>query len=79
MVVLLPKQNFPLDEEEREAMHLACSRVQEAPCKWGGCDVVMNSVEGLVNHVKSHLPDSKHTKVCHRFLCCLSSNTDSKL
>lgn len=50
------------DEEEREAMHLACSRVQEAPCKWGGCDVVMNSVEGLVIHVKSHFPDSNHTK-----------------
>lgn len=75
----LTEAKLTLDEEEREAMQIACSQVQEAPCKWGRCDVVMNSVEGLVTHVKSHLPDPKNTKVCYRFLCCLSLNIDSKL
>lgn len=44
------------DTGEGEAARLAYSRLQELPCRWDGCDVRLNSVNKLVEHLRQHKP-----------------------
>ncbi|KAF9478400.1 hypothetical protein BDN70DRAFT_46037 [Pholiota conissans] len=44
------------DSREGEALRLAYSRLQELPCRWDGCDVILNSVNKLVAHLRQHKP-----------------------
>ncbi|KAF8914299.1 hypothetical protein CPB84DRAFT_79379 [Gymnopilus junonius] len=46
----------PQDGEEREIVRLACTRLQELPCRWTGCDCILNSVESLIRHFNQHIP-----------------------
>ncbi|KDR84076.1 hypothetical protein GALMADRAFT_219907 [Galerina marginata CBS 339.88] len=60
-------RNSPQDEEEREAVQLACSRLQELSCRWDGCDCKLNSVDALIRHLNQHKPaPSPHKK---SFMC----------
>jgi hypothetical protein len=52
-----------LDDVEREAMVLSCSRISERPCKWNGCDVVMDSAAKLIKHFASEHRPRKTSKV----------------
>ncbi|KII82877.1 hypothetical protein PLICRDRAFT_180949 [Plicaturopsis crispa FD-325 SS-3] len=42
---------------EKQAVQLSSTRIRECPCQWKGCNVVMNSVEKLRNHVVQHAND----------------------
>lgn len=53
------------DDAERKAMVLSCSRLSERPCKWNGCDVVMDSAEKLIKHFASEHRARKTSKVNH--------------
>ena len=49
-----------LDPAERALMEHACTQLQPLPCKWDRCDVVMNSVIGMLSHLKKqHKPVMK--------------------
>lgn len=57
-----------LDAYEQQAAELACSRLQELPCKWDGCSVEMNSVDALIRHLnRQHKPSSTSYYVCLSF------------
>ncbi|RXW25412.1 hypothetical protein EST38_g455 [Candolleomyces aberdarensis] len=48
------------DPAERALMEHACTQLQPLPCKWDRCDVVMNSVIGMLSHLKKqHKPVMK--------------------
>jgi hypothetical protein len=51
------------DDAERQAMVLSCSRILERPCKWSGCDVVMDSAAKLVKHFALEHRPRKSSKV----------------
>ncbi|CAA7258587.1 unnamed protein product [Cyclocybe aegerita] len=52
-----PDSESSADPAEREAIQLACTRVQEMSCRWNGCDVVLNSVKSLIRHLnEQHKP-----------------------
>ncbi|KAF4619193.1 hypothetical protein D9613_004954 [Agrocybe pediades] len=48
---------YILDEEEREAIQLSSSRVQQITCRWDGCDHQLNSADSLIRHLEQiHVP-----------------------
>jgi len=60
-------ENLSPSYAERQAVQLACSRLQELPCKWDGCSVIMNSVDSLIRHLnRQHKARASHNNY---FLC----------
>jgi hypothetical protein len=46
-----------LDPYEQEAIQFSCSRLQPMPCRWGECDIILNSVDMLIHHLnREHKP-----------------------
>ncbi|TCD63879.1 hypothetical protein EIP91_004819 [Steccherinum ochraceum] len=39
---------------ERDAAELSYHRLRESPCKWHGCDAVLNSADRLATHASAH-------------------------
>lgn len=47
-----------IDPHEHDAVQLSCSRLQPVSCRWGECDIVLNSVDTLIHHLnREHKPD----------------------
>ncbi|KAF8165670.1 hypothetical protein B0H34DRAFT_689989 [Crassisporium funariophilum] len=64
------KSKHTSDDREQEAVRLASSRLQELPCKWDRCDVVMNSVESLIRHLNlQHKPSTPPNSSNLYFMC----------
>ncbi|PPQ83135.1 hypothetical protein CVT25_003712, partial [Psilocybe cyanescens] len=65
------QRGSPSDENEREAIKLACSRLQASPCRWSRCDAIMNSGEALIRHLNLHKPKpSQNTVSAFRTFMC---------
>ncbi|PBL02927.1 hypothetical protein ARMGADRAFT_278341 [Armillaria gallica] len=56
-----------LDEKEETAMQECSSRLREAPCKWRGCDSILNCADKLYLHLQYHVEQNKAEKSfpCH--------------
>ncbi|KAF9567411.1 hypothetical protein CPC08DRAFT_703302 [Agrocybe pediades] len=62
------QRNSPFDEEEREAIQLSSSRVQQITCRWDGCDHQLNSADSLIRHLEQiHVP--KLSSSTSTFMC----------
>lgn len=48
---------YNVDQSHQAAVQLSCSRLHESPCRWRGCDAVLNSTDGLIKHVALHAGD----------------------
>lgn len=49
-----------IDPLEKQAVQLACSRLQALPCRWDRCDIVLNSKHSLLRHLnEDHKPIPK--------------------
>ncbi|KJA29757.1 hypothetical protein HYPSUDRAFT_234789 [Hypholoma sublateritium FD-334 SS-4] len=55
------------DNTEQQAIDLACSRLQPLTCRWNGCNVDLNSINALIQHLEQHKPSSSSND---QFLTC---------
>lgn len=46
-----------LDGPERESLRLAATRIGAFPCRWDGCDAVLNCADSLLKHLNEHPPE----------------------
>ena len=51
------------DNTEQQAIDLACSRLQPLTCRWNGCNVDLNSINALIQHLEQHKPSSSSNDV----------------
>ncbi|OCH94527.1 hypothetical protein OBBRIDRAFT_124764 [Obba rivulosa] len=52
------------EAKQQQVVQLSYSRLRESPCRWRGCDAVLNSADSLGRHVATHVEDDKTSYTC---------------
>ncbi|EMD40371.1 hypothetical protein CERSUDRAFT_110966 [Gelatoporia subvermispora B] len=52
------------EAQEQQIAELSYSRLREMPCRWRGCDAVLNSANNLGQHTPGHVENDKTNYTC---------------